>query len=54
MDPIQSKQLAWDMFFGNLVGIQYHPANPPEKRLSLEELAHVADLMVIERSKRWL
>lgn len=46
------EQMAWDMFFANLVGIQYHPANPVHLRLPLEELAEVADEMLIERNKR--
>jgi len=49
MDPTL---LAWDMYFANLVGLQYHPANPPGDRLSLEELGRVADAMIQERAKR--
>lgn len=46
------EQIAWDMFFGNLVGIQYHPANPADQRLELEYLARIADAMIVERNKR--
>jgi len=45
-------QMAWDIFFANIVGIQYHPANPIESRQSLEELADIADRMMAERNKR--
>lgn len=44
--------MAWDIFFANIVGIQYHPANPIESRQSLEDLALIADAMLIERNKR--
>lgn len=47
-------QMAWDMFFANLVGIQYHPANPPECRQSLEELADIVDRMMEVRVCRCL
>jgi len=46
------KQMAWDMFYANLVGIQYHPGNQHENRLSLDHLASIADRMLIERDKR--
>jgi len=52
MTESEKRMLAWDMFFANLVGIQYHPANPSETRLDLEHLGRVADLMLKERSKR--
>jgi len=45
-------QTFWDIAFAQVVGIQYHPANPSDSRLSLEELALVADEMLIERNKR--
>lgn len=48
------EQLAWDMFYSGLVGIQYHPANPADQRLDLDYLARVADAMVRERNKRCL
>ena len=47
-------QLAWDMFFANLVGIQYHPANPIESRQPLEELADIVDRMMEVRTCRFL
>lgn len=43
---------AWDMYFGAVVSLQYHPANPPEQRMSLEELAKVADAMLEVRRCR--
>lgn len=52
MDSVERELLAWDMYFSGLVGIQYHPGNPPENRMSLEDLAHIADLMILERAKR--
>lgn len=51
LDP---DQMAWDMFFANLVGIQYHPANPIESRQPLEELADIVDLMMEVRTCRFL
>lgn len=47
-----SDQLAWDVFFGQIVGIQYHPANPADKRMSLQEIADVVDEMMIVREER--
>lgn len=47
-------QMAWDMFFANIVGIQYHPANPVESRQPLDVLAAIADAMLVERNKRCL
>ena len=35
----------WVIFFAQIAGIQYHPANPPETRMSLEDCAKVADNM---------
>lgn len=51
---MDSDQIAWDMFFANLVGIQYHPANPIESRQSLSDLADIVDQMMEERQKRCL
>lgn len=45
-------QMAWDMFFANLAGIQYHPANRIADRQPLSELAAIADEMLKERNKR--
>lgn len=36
----------WQLYFVGIASIQYHPANPPEKRMSLEEAAKVADEMI--------
>lgn len=46
------QQMAWDIFYANLVGIQYHPGNPPDSRMPLADLALIADQMLIERNKR--
>jgi len=53
MDSVHT-QLAWDMFFANVVAMQYHPANPVATRQSVEVLARIADEMLIERNKRCL
>lgn len=45
-------QMAWDMYFANLVGIQYHPANPIESRQPLEDLADIVDKMMEVRQCR--
>lgn len=45
-------QLAWDMFFANLVAIQYHPGNPAKLRMSLEDLADITDEMMKVRANR--
>ena len=36
----------WQIYFAGIASIQYHPANPPETRMSLEECAKVADKML--------
>lgn len=46
------EQMAWDLFFASVASIQYHPANPPEKRLHMAELAAVADAMMVYRRLR--
>ena len=38
--------MIWELYFGQIAGIQYHPANPKETRLSLSEIADIADEMV--------
>lgn len=53
MTEAERKMLAWDMFFAGVAGIQYHPGNPRENRLSLTELACIVDDMLTEREKRW-
>lgn len=32
----------FDLYFSGIVAFQYHPANPPEKRMSLEDMAGIA------------
>jgi hypothetical protein len=54
MTDLERRMLAWDMFFAGVAGIQYHPGNPPDQRMSLSDLADLVDLMLIEREKRWL
>lgn len=44
--------LAWDIYFAGVATIQYHPANPPKVRMSLEEMAVVADTMLLLRRER--
>jgi hypothetical protein len=34
------------MYFAAVASIQYHPANPPDKRMSLQECANVAAAML--------
>ena len=43
----------WQLCFATITGFQYHPANPSDERLSLEECAKIADDMyklTMERS----
>jgi hypothetical protein len=40
------KYFTFELYFAGIASIQYHPANPPETRMSLEECAEVADKMV--------
>lgn len=47
-----SEQAAWDVYFAAVASIQYHPANPSEKRLQLAELAAIADQMLYHRRQR--
>ena len=48
------EQMAWDMFFAAVASIQYHPANAARNRMTLVELARVADDMVLmRRSRTW-
>lgn len=51
---VNTRELAWDMYFANVLGIQYHPANPVNGRLSIKECALVADMALAERDKRCL
>lgn len=52
MSEFERRMLAWDMYFAGVAGIQYHPGNPPESRLSLAEIGLIVDEMLIERDKR--
>jgi hypothetical protein len=36
----------WEIYFCTIAGFQYHPANPSEIRMSLEDCAKVCDEMV--------
>lgn len=44
--------VAWDIYFAGVATIQYHPANPPKTRMSVEDMAQVADRMLDERRAR--
>lgn len=46
------ERIAWDMYFASVLGLQFHPANPPESRMSPEECAQVADAALYERKLR--
>lgn len=48
----REEALAWDVYFASVTSIQYHPANPPKTRLSLEALGEIADRMLEIRRKR--
>lgn len=52
MNGYDARMLAWDMYFAGVAGIQYHPGNPPDKRMTLAELGEIVDQMLIERDKR--
>lgn len=35
----------WAMFYAGIVSIQYHPRNPADERMTLVEMASLADAM---------
>lgn len=41
----------FDLYFASIVSLQYHPANPPDKRMSLQECAEVAMRMCMLRNE---
>lgn len=43
----EDEKVFFAMYFGQIVGIQYHPANPSDKRMPLEQAAHIAKEMVM-------
>ena len=49
------RKIAWDIYFGGIMSINYHPGTTKEnaKRLSIEECAQIADAMLKERDKRF-
>jgi len=54
---MDTRQMAWDMYFANLVAMQMHPGNRASlkdvpARDTIQACAHVADIMLIERSLR--
>lgn len=57
MDSIyrtEREQLAWDMFFANLMAMQYHPGYKNHELTDqvIERTASIADAMILERRKR--
>lgn len=44
--------VAWDMYFAGICSFQFHPKNAPADRLSVEQCAEIADMMMVERDKR--
>ncbi len=51
-DPVS----VWDIYFCGLVSMTMHPGFEKENthRPTLEELAKVADAMLLERERKWL
>lgn len=41
----------FDLYFSGIVAFQYHPANPPKTRMSLDECAEIAARCVEVRSR---
>lgn len=48
------ERIAWDMYFASVLGLQFHPANPPATRMSPAECARVADDALVQRRLRCL
>lgn len=51
----EKEMMAWDMYFGSVVAFAMHPgalAKDPMTPEKLEDLAKLADLMIVERAKR--
>lgn len=46
-------EVIFAMYFGQVTGIQYHPANPADSRMTLEECADVAIEMMQIHRKLW-
>ncbi len=50
------EKTAWDIYFAGIASIRFHPRNDNGHRAyeEVEYAATVADLMMIERKKRWV
>jgi hypothetical protein len=51
---VDQKLYAWTVCYSGIVAFQYHPRNPVDARMSLQECATVADGMLIEVQRRYV
>lgn len=47
------KGFIWAAFYSSVVGIRFHPKNPPPDEAELQRLAMVADYMMGEYLRRF-